>query len=135
MTTFGGRLKECIDQRNSSQAELARQSGITPASVSDWVNDKVQTDKVKAEPLLKAASFLRVRPLWLLLGRGPRALDAGNALQAAEPAPPAYVGWPFEAIDLSQLLRLRPNELARVEGAWILAAQQLGFSLAKRGGA
>lgn len=135
MKTFGDRLKACLGERNTSQAELARHAGITSASVSEWVNDKVRPDNVKAEPLLKAAAFLGVRPLWLLVGRGPRALDAASVLQIAEPQPRPYVGWPFETIELDQLLKLRPNELARIEGAWLLAARQLGFSLAKRGSA
>lgn len=129
MHTLGQRLLRCIDDIGTTQAEVARQAGVSSASVSEWASDKVSPHKIKAEPLLRAAAYLNVSPLWLLLGKGQRAPDAPHI--AAEP-PPNYVAWPFGAIDVEQLRNLRPTELARIEGAWIITAQQLGFAVAKR---
>lgn len=130
MRTFGERLHKCIEDRNTSQAAVARAAGISDASVSEWAGDKVQTKNVKAEPLLKAAAFLDVSPMWLLTGRGQRAAMAPVVLEAAEQAA-FYRDWPFERLDRKLISKLQPLERAQVEGAWIVAAVQLGFSLAK----
>lgn len=130
MTTFGSRLLTCIEERKTSQAEVARRAGISGASVSDWATDKTQPENIKAEPLLKAAAYLYVHPQWLLFGKGQREVKLPQ-LHIAEPSPAPYAGWPFEALDYDLIRQLRPHERHRVEGAWILAAKQLGFSLAK----
>lgn len=130
MSTFGKRLAACIDERGTKPAELARKAGITGASVSDWVHDKVQPDHVKAAPLLRAAAFLHVNPSWLLLGRGSKHPEAPAVLHAAEP-PARYRAWPFEGIDPELVARLTPREVIQIEGAWLLAARQLGFTLGK----
>jgi transcriptional regulator with XRE-family HTH domain len=134
MSRFADRLKACIEERNTSQAEVARAAGVSGASMSDWANDKTQADHIKAEPLLRAAAFLHVNPMWLLTGKGARQQHAPTVLQAAEGAA-RYTDWPFEVIDLAVLRSLRPTERARIEGAWLLAAKQLGFSVEKRAAA
>lgn len=130
MRTFGERLLTCIADKGTTQAEVARKAGISAASVSEWATDKVQTQNIKAEPLLKAAAFLEVSPTWLLAGRGPRDAKVLTVVAAGE-SQPRYSGWPFDQLDATLVRKLRPEELLRVEGAWILAAKQLGFSLAK----
>lgn len=70
-----------------SPAGLAAKSGITEATISNWLNDKVLVDHVKASMLLKISDSLGVRPEWLLLGTGspshPRA-DSPSASQAVK---------------------------------------------------
>jgi transcriptional regulator with XRE-family HTH domain len=134
MTRFADRLRACIDERHTSQAELARAAGVSGASMSDWVNDKTQAEHIKAEPLLRAAAFLNVSPMWLLTGKGARQPHAPTVLQAAEGAP-KYADWPFEVIDLAVLRSLKATELARIEGAWLLVAKQMGYSLEKQAAA
>lgn len=132
MRTFAERLLSSIEDRKTSQAEVARKAGISGASVSEWATGKVQPGHVKAEPLLKAANFLQVNPLWLLLGVGRRSPDVGGTptLAATEPTP-TYRQWPFDGIDPALVAQLKPREVIQIEGAWLLAAKQLGFSLAK----
>lgn len=130
MRTFAERLLKCIEDEGTSQAEVARKAGITAASMSDWATGKVQPRNVKAEPLLKAAAFLKAHPTWLLLGRGQRDPLAPTVLAVAEPSP-QYRVWPFEGIDPDVVAQLSPREIIQIEGAWLLAAKQLGFSLAK----
>jgi hypothetical protein len=55
-------------------------------------------------------------------------------VQAAE-STPRYNDWPFEVIDLAVLRGLKATELARIEGAWLLVAKQLGYSVEKRAAA
>ena len=130
MRTFAERLLQCIDDVKTSQAEVARKAGISGASISEWATGKVQPSNVKAEPLLKAAAFLQVNPMWLLLGRGQRDVAAATVLALAEPTA-RYQPWPFEGIDQDLLRGLTARQIVQVEGAWLLAAKQLGFSLGK----
>jgi len=135
MSSFGDRLKEAIDDRGTSQADVARHAGISAASVSDWATDTTQADKVKALPLLRAAAFLHVDPLWLLTGKGYKREPVENAVRmsiVSEEPPAAYLPWPFKFIDRQAVAQLKPHERAMIEGAWISTAQGLGFALALR---
>lgn len=134
MSRFADRLKACIEDRRTSQAEVARAAGVSGASMSDWANDKTQAAHIKAEPLLRTAAFLHVNPMWLLTGKGARQQHAPTVLQAVEGAL-RYSDWPFEVIDLAVLRSLKATELARIEGAWLLVAKQLGYSLEKQAAA
>lgn len=133
MSSFGDRLKEAIDDRATSQADVARHAGISAASVSDWATDTTQADKVKALPLLRAAAFLQVDPLWLLTGRGYKREPADVRMSIVNDLPaPDYMPWPFKFIDRSAVAQLKPHERAMIEGAWLSTAQGLGFALALR---
>lgn len=70
MQTFGERILWCIERIGTSQAKLAREAKVTPASISDWARNISRPDNIKAEPLVRAARFLQVDPLWLLTGIG-----------------------------------------------------------------
>jgi transcriptional regulator with XRE-family HTH domain len=52
------------------QADLARACGVKPSSVSDWLSG--ETKSLKGNSLAKAAAILKVNPLWLAEGKGPR---------------------------------------------------------------
>ena len=132
MVSFGTRIRAVISERQTSQAAVAKRAGISAGAVSEWVHDITSPDNVKAAPLLKATAYLGVNAQWLLTGKGARD-DGRVALEVAESPPPQYSAWPFEVLDYGLVRQLRPLELARVEGAWLLAAKQLGFSLAKPG--
>jgi len=95
-TTFAGRLKECIKGK-ASQAELARRAGVSDATVSDWMRSITSPENMKAEPLLRAAAFLEVNPMWLLTGKGSREANSPTVLTAEEPRP-RYSNWPFERV-------------------------------------
>ena len=135
MATFADRLLRVIAERNTSQAEVARAAGVKPSSVSDWAKGKTKADGVKAEPLLQAAAFLRVNPMWLLTGRGQREPGSPTVVIMAGEPPARYGTWPFTRLDQTLVQALPPNDLAQLEGAWIYAAKALGYSLAKPGAA
>jgi transcriptional regulator with XRE-family HTH domain len=63
-----------------SAAALAQIVGTTEATVSNWLNDKVQPDHVKAIVLLKIAEALSVSPGWLLTGKGARSSSSEAGL-------------------------------------------------------
>lgn len=130
MTTFAARVIECLGIQAKTQADLARAAGVSGASISDWVNEITQPDNLKAAPLLRAAAFLQVNPMWLLTGKGHRSPTAATVLSIQQPTA-AYATWPFEVLDLGLVSSLDRSDRMRLEGAWILTAKQLGFSLAK----
>lgn len=90
--TLAERLQRSLTQAGVNQSQLARQVGVRSASVNDWLSGK--TKRMDAENLLKTAAFLKVRPEWLAMGKGPMRKDASASaadreLQAHEPY------WPF----------------------------------------
>jgi transcriptional regulator with XRE-family HTH domain len=130
MPTFAERLNACIEERHTTAARVARSAGISGASMSDWTTNKTHASNLKAEPLLRAAAFLEVNPMWLLTGRGSKHPGSAPVALAAEQTA-FYGAWPFEVLDYATVRQLKPNELSRLEGAWLLVAKQLGFSLEK----
>lgn len=59
---FIKRLKETLYNKNIKQAQLARESGITPSSISDWIKGKYFP---KQDKINKLANVLEVNSLWL----------------------------------------------------------------------
>jgi len=99
--TLAERLQESLSLAGANQSELARAVGIRPASVNDWVSGK--TREIEAGNLLRAAAFLKVRPEWLAMGKGPMRRDG------SDPEPvltTAY--WPF-AVDQARYERAAPD--------------------------
>lgn len=70
MNTLSDRINDAIAEKACTAAELAKAAGVKESSVSDWRSK--ETKSMKAEPALKAASFLGVSPFWLVLGLGPK---------------------------------------------------------------
>ncbi len=81
--TTGERIREARASIKMSQAELARQLGISPGAMWKYEKDKVQ---MGPERLADTAKVLRVSMEWLLTGDEPDAPpDKG-----AKISPPAY---------------------------------------------
>ncbi len=93
------RMQEMEVKRRGWRAELARHCGVKPPSVSDWFNGK--TLSLNAETVIKAAEFFRVRPYWLLTGKGPKYPDAKD--------------WPFSQELLTAVKKLPGTELCKAE--------------------
>ena len=60
---FQERFKQCIKEKNIKQVQLARGTGITPSSISDWLKGKYTP---KQDKLIILAKFLEVNPNWLM---------------------------------------------------------------------
>jgi len=62
-TDFSKKLRCAIRQNGISQSDLAIKTGITPSSISDWLNGKYVP---KQDKIFLLASALSVRPSYLL---------------------------------------------------------------------
>lgn len=63
MATFQSRLREAMDEKGISQAELARRTGITRTSISKYLKG---TFKAKQQYLSALAKVLDVNEAWLM---------------------------------------------------------------------
>lgn len=73
------RIKEALNARR--QIEVAKQLGVTPASVSDWKT----TGKVSVATLLKIAQLSNASINWLLTGVGPKFLPTVKPKETTTP--------------------------------------------------
>lgn len=70
-----------MSAKNLSPASLARLAGSTEATVSNWLNDNVRVDHVKAIQLFKIAEAAGVDARYLLLNDGqPRTEPAAQSV-------------------------------------------------------
>lgn len=116
MSTFSERLQDALSQHpdNPTQAVVARAAGVKSSSMADWFSGQTSAANVKAQPLIKAAAFLRVRPQWLLEGRGARNIYASNDGEVREIPP--WDAWPFQTIARSRFDRLAERQKGIIEG-------------------
>lgn len=63
METIRNRIKEGMKMRKINAAQLAKVSGVSEASISNYLNDKV---KPKTNNIQKLASALEVNEAWLM---------------------------------------------------------------------
>ncbi|HSU12543.1 helix-turn-helix transcriptional regulator [Longimicrobium sp.] len=69
LSAFFERLRQVLDDRELSQADLARELGVGVATVSEWfTRGRVPNGDV----MLRLPGALRVNGHWLLTGEGPR---------------------------------------------------------------
>jgi len=74
LSAFFERLRQVLDDRGMSQADLARELGVGVATVSEWfTRGRVPNGDV----MLRLPLALAVNGHWLLTGEGPR--DLGDA--------------------------------------------------------
>lgn len=72
LSAFFERLRQCLDARGMSQADLARDLGVGVATVSEWfTRGRVPNGDV----MLRLPNTLEVSGHWLLTGEGPRDLE------------------------------------------------------------
>jgi transcriptional regulator with XRE-family HTH domain len=73
LSAFFERLRQVLDDRAMSQADLARELNVGVATVSEWfTRGRVPNGDV----MLRLPAALRVNGHWLLTGEGPRERDA-----------------------------------------------------------
>ena len=99
------------------KAELASYCNVKPQAVSGWL----KTGRITKKNLELAQQFL---------GSSPSFTSSG--IKAREPlSGQHHVRWPFKFIDYDLVDQLKPDQKLLVEGAWLNAAKNLGFSLNK----
>lgn len=78
--TLGGRIWRARTALNLSTADLARQLGVRPDTISAWERDRSEP---RTSRLFVLAGLLKVTPAWLMEGRGEAPRD-GLSLGPAE---------------------------------------------------
>lgn len=71
MNTFGTRLREARKAANLTQKELAKKAGVSQTTISDAERGR-NAGSTEAATL---AAVLKVEPIWLTDGKGPRTRD------------------------------------------------------------
>lgn len=79
MVEFSGRLKQAIDTRGVTVAELARGMGVTYQAVKRVLDGLSKS--FSAENNAKAAGFLQVSPDWLATGQGSMELSRPDPVE------------------------------------------------------
>lgn len=130
------RLQMLLDESALSLAEMSVRLGRTArdATLSQILNKAPNTASGKERQMGDA----QARKIEVEFGKPAGWLDRDPefdamlarvaVLKAAEPTAP-YGRSPFEVLDLEKIRNLPADQLRRLEGAFLLAAKQLGFSL------
>lgn len=77
--TMGSRLKEALDLRGKQPPDLINGLGVAKGTVYNILNDTTKPEKVWADTLIKLCDYLRIRPDWLLYGKGDPSISARTA--------------------------------------------------------
>lgn len=83
--SLSDRLAKALGESALTPVALAAASRTSEATISNWLNGKVQLEHVKASMLLRIAGVLNVRPQWLLFGEG-RQHESWHTAEADSPA-------------------------------------------------
>lgn len=92
--TMGSRLKAAMKRLEIIPADLARRSGASTATISNWLNDNVVAEHVKAEQLFRIADAAKMSARELLLGES----DPYPSMGVAEPQA-EYASHPMQLED------------------------------------
>ncbi len=98
-------------------AALAAHCGVTPQAVNGWLT----TGRIRKRHLAHAALFFGHAPTF----------PAGREIVAEPDALYSVAHWPFDALDFAKIVALPRDDRLRLEGAFLLAARQLGFAVEK----
>lgn len=115
------RIKEAMG--DMSRAELARATGVSPASVTFWLDGTTKSlNAEKAAQLEKATGY---RATWIVTGTGPKR-SGDKASQDATAA------WPFSAELRERVAKMEPKEVSELEFAmWVYLHEDAPRSVAE----
>lgn len=68
MKTWHDRLRYAREQTGLRPIDLAKEVGVSSATVSDWESGEIK--KLEGENLLKVCDLLNISPKWLLFEKG-----------------------------------------------------------------
>lgn len=74
----GGRLKRARKERKATQVEVAKAAGISQPTLSDI--ETGETQELSARSLVGACVFLKVRPEWVMTGKGEMSIGEADHL-------------------------------------------------------
>lgn len=130
--SYGERLEEAMKRAGVSRRELAEHLGISVQAVGQVLLG--DTKAMDAVSHTRTFMFLGCDPLWLATGT--RAGPGTAPMRVQEPgAGYAAAAALLEQIDWTAVRALKRDDLLRLEGAWLVAAAQLGHAIGKRAAA
>ena len=68
MNTWHGRLKFARENAGIRPTDLAKEVGVSNATISDWESGEIK--KLEGENLLKVCDVLNISPNWLIFEKG-----------------------------------------------------------------
>lgn len=104
-----------------SNAELARQAGVSRTAPTDWLNGGVSVLSSKVAQNLSERTPFTVN--WLATGDKP--------MYKAEFELEASSGWPFEDISEQKIRNLERDQKVKLEAAFLAAAGFIGLDIKK----
>ena len=117
MATFKNRLAEIMAERDMTQSELSRLTGIRVSSISDYLRGIYEA---KQDKVFQIAEALRVNPAWLM------GLDVSREWPPQENDDENYYHDP-EAAALADMIKDNPRYRVLFEASRNLSADDVDF--------
>ena len=117
MATFKNRLAEIMAERDMTQSELSRLTGIRVSSISDYLRGIYEA---KQDKVFQIAEALRVNPAWLM------GLDVSREWPPQESDGENYYHDP-EAAALADMIKDNPRYRVLFEASRNLSADDVNF--------
>ena len=117
MATFKNRLAEIMAERDMTQSELSRLTGIRVSSISDYLRGIYEA---KQDKVFQIAEALRVNPAWLM------GLDVSREWPTQENNEEQYYHDP-EAAALADMIKDNPRYRVLFEASRNLSADDVNF--------
>lgn len=117
MATFKNRLAEIMAERDMTQSELSRLTGIRVSSISDYLRGIYEA---KQDKVFQIAEALRVNPAWLM------GLDVSREWPTQENADENYYHDP-EAAALADMIKDNPRYRVLFEASRDLSKENIDF--------
>ena len=117
MATFKNRLAEIMAERDMTQSELSRLTGIRVSSISDYLRGIYEA---KQDKVFQIAEALRVNPAWLM------GLDVSREWPTQENNDENYYHDP-EAAALADMIKDNPRYRVLFEASRDLSKENIDF--------
>lgn len=117
MATFKNRLAEIMAERDMTQSELSRLTGIRVSSISDYLRGIYEA---KQDKVFQIAEALRVNPAWLM------GLDVSREWPTQENADENYYHDP-DAAALADMIKDNPRYRVLFEASRDLSKENIDF--------
>lgn len=117
MATFKNRLAEIMAERDMTQSELSRLTGIRVSSISDYLRGIYEA---KQDKVFQIAEALRVNPAWLM------GLDVSREWPSQENDDENYYHDP-EAAALADMIKDNPRYRVLFEASRDLSKENIDF--------
>lgn len=117
MATFKNRLAEIMAERDMTQSELSRLTGIRVSSISDYLRGIYEA---KQDKVFQIAEALRVNPAWLM------GLDVSREWPPQENADENYYHDP-DAAALADMIKDNPRYRVLFEASRNLSKENIDF--------